>query len=172
MCSRTKEPHRVTYSIWHVSLVQWKGLRDQGTAETLVSTFMFILRCADLGMCVILGLSRVLACIDNDMKVTQINIKGKHKKRQLQRNRISTRKSSLGISQINRGRRKSRWSNMWQKRKTTTLGQGIFRDTRKCTKQRCWPLSRWRSACYACSSLSIFLRTNERGWVCGMLDGG
>jgi hypothetical protein len=96
MCSRTKEPHRVTYSIWHVSLVQWKGLRDQGTAETLVSTFMFILRCADLGMCVILGLSRVLACIDNDMKVTQINIKGKHKKRQLQRNRISTRKVQSG----------------------------------------------------------------------------
>jgi hypothetical protein len=96
MCSRTKEPHRVTYSIWHVSLVQWKGLRDQGTAETLGSTFMFILRCADLGMCVILGLSRVLACIDNDMKVTQINIKGKHKKRQLQRNRISTRKVQSG----------------------------------------------------------------------------
>jgi hypothetical protein len=35
-------------------------------------------------------------------------------------------KSSLGISQINTGRRKSRWSNMWQKRENNDTRPGYL----------------------------------------------
>jgi hypothetical protein len=100
MCSRTKEPHRVTYSIWHVSAWQWKGLRGQGTVETSVSapfTFMFVLRCTGLGMYVVLGLSRVIAYIGNNIEWTQTTINEKHKKDNYKEIAYPHEKSSLGI---------------------------------------------------------------------------